>query len=93
MELSRQQHAELARMARYFGRIEEIAEHLGVEVDMLIDDCKTQKNPVYEHLKKTILQMADKRKNAFRKKDPGKDPEEAIILNFSVHVNEDRFLD
>jgi hypothetical protein len=90
MKLSAEQHAELSKMARYFGKIEELAECMGVEVDTLVEEFKQNKTAVYTNLKENLLGIAARRQQIFRN-HAGKDAEQPSIVNLTVIVNEDRF--
>jgi len=91
MKLTIDQRPQLEKLAKYFQKIEEIAEKMGVEVDDLIQEFKNNNTAVYANFKKSILGIAQKRQAAFKRHDKGKDPEEASIVNLNIIVNYSRF--
>jgi hypothetical protein len=91
MKLSMEQHDELLKMAHCFDRIEELANHLGVEVDELSEELSQSNNSVMT-FKKNLQAIAAKRRQIFTKSSNERNAETSIV-NLSVLVNEDRFPD
>ena len=73
----------------HFEKIESIATKMGVEVDDLIQEFKNNNTAAYSSFKKSILAIAQKRQDIFRRSNKGNSPEEASVIGLSIIVNED----
>jgi hypothetical protein len=91
MKLSVEQSAGLTEVARYFDRIEEIAERMEVELDSLNEGFKSDSHAVYSNLKQHLPAIAAKRQQVLRHNEKGRYPEQTSIVNLAVIVNKDRF--
>ena len=87
MKLSADQHAELGKMSRYFNHIEEIADKLGVEIDVLSGEQEL--HPA--NLKNLHPEISVVRRNFFNRYIQNGRSERVSIVNLHVIVNEDRF--
>ncbi len=92
MKLSSEQHEELSKMTEHFSRIEDLAERMGVEVDTLAEDFNKNNSDLYANFKKNLLAIASKRQQIFRMSNSLRNSSETPTVNFSVIVNEERFL-
>jgi hypothetical protein len=90
MKLAVEKNAEFKKLSQYFEKIESIAAKMGVEVDDLIQEFKNNNTAAYATFKKSILGIAQKRKDVFKRADKGSSPEEASVIGLSIIINEDR---
>jgi len=88
MKLAVEKNAELKKLSQYFEKIESIAAKMGVEVDDLIQEFKNNNTAAYATFKKSILGIAQKRQDIFKRADKGSSPEEASVIGLSIIVNE-----
>jgi hypothetical protein len=91
MKLSVEQLADLSKIARYFEKIEEMAGHMGLEVDALLEGVRQQNAAVYVSLKKNISAVASMRRNILTGRSNGSLPVGTPAARLTVIVNEDRF--
>jgi hypothetical protein len=91
MNLSVDQHHELTRISRYFEKIEEMADRMGLEVDCFAEGLIPHNSSVFLNLKHNLQDMAAKRQHIFRNYHHGGKREHASIVNLTVIVNEGRF--
>ncbi len=89
MKIAIEKNAELKKLSQYFDKIESIAAKMGVEVDDLIQEFKNNNTAAYVTFKKSILGIAQKRQDIFKRADKGSSPEEASVIGLSIIVNED----
>ncbi|MCX6291479.1 MAG: hypothetical protein NT126_06910 [Bacteroidetes bacterium] len=88
MKLAVEKKAELRKLSLYFEKIEDIASKMGVEVDDLIQEFKNNNTAAYANFKKSILAIAQKRQDVFKRSHKGNSPEEASVVGLSIIVNE-----
>ena len=91
MNLSVDQHHELTKISRYFEKIEEMADRMGLEVDCFADGLIPHNSSVFQNLKQNIQDMAAKRQHILRNYGSGRKGAQASIVNLTVIVNEGRF--
>lgn len=92
MKLTHQQQNDLYRLANYFDHVEELSRKMGIELESLIEEYKNNNSAIYHNLKKSILDMAEKRQSAYRKGNNSDGFESASIVNLAVFVNENNFI-
>jgi len=90
MKLSLEQHAELDKMASYFDRLEKIAERMGVEIDVLVEELKETNTPASPNLRKNLMAIASSRRSVFRLHAGNPVAGESQQVNLSVIVNGER---
>ena len=89
MKLSMEQHNGLGKIARYFERIEYIAEDMSASEDILEEAFRKNRMEVHSGIKKHQMEISAKRQQVFRQfheRNP-----KASIVNLNVIINEDRF--
>jgi hypothetical protein len=91
MKLSLEQYSELCEMARHFGKIEEIAGQMGIEVDSLADGCNMNIYHIEPKRNLNLHALTSNRKHIFRNNIINGNTERSSIVNLAVIVNEDRF--
>lgn len=91
MKLSREQHSDLNELAMQFGKIEVIAEELGIEVDSLAENGQANVTPPDVNLKPVLHALTSGRRQILLKAYQQKNAPASSIVNLSVMVNEDRF--
>jgi len=89
MKLSLEQYNGLGKIARYFDRIESIAEHMSAGEDILEESFRKNKMEVHSGLKQNQLDITSRRQQVFRQFHE-KSPRSSIV-NLNVIINEDRF--
>jgi hypothetical protein len=89
MKLSLQQHNNLGKIARYFEKIECIAENFSGNEDILEDSFRKNKLQVHCDLKQSQMEISAKRQQVFRRFHDGN--AKSSIVNLNVIINEDRF--
>jgi len=90
MKLALEKNAELKKLSQYFQKIESIAAKMGVEVDDLIQEFKNNNTAAYSTFKKSILAIAQKRQDIFKRADKGSSPEEASVIGLSIIVEKEK---
>lgn len=89
MKLSLEQHNGLGKIARYFEKIEYIAEHLTSGEDILEESFRKNKMQVHIGLKQSQMEISEKRQQVFRKFHERN--QKSSIINLNIIINEDRF--
>ncbi len=88
MKLSFEQHNGLGKIARYFEKIESIAENMSASEDLLEEAFRKNRMEVHCGLKQHQLNVSAKRQQVFRQFHENPKP---TIVNLNVIINEDRF--
>jgi len=89
MKLSFEQHNGLGKIARYFEKIECIAEKMSASEDILEEAFRKNRMEVHSGLKQNQKLISAKRQQVFRKSSEGN--QESSIVNLNVIINEKRF--
>ena len=89
MKLSFEQHSGLGKIAKYFEKIEYIAEDMSDGEDILEESFRRNRMEVHSGMKQHQLEISVKRQQVFRKFHERK-PKPSIV-NLNVIINEDRF--
>ena len=91
MKLSLEQHSELIEMTRHFGKIEEIACQMGIEVDSLAEKCNMNIHAIESDRNPNLHALTSNRQLIFRQSTLNRNTHRSSIVNLAVIVNEDRF--
>ena len=89
MKLSLEQHSSLGKIARYFEKIEYIAENLSAGEDIPEESFRNNKTQVHCGLKLGQMEISAKRQQVFRQFHE-RNPKSSIV-NLNIIINEDRF--
>jgi len=89
MKLPLEQQNGLGKIARYFEKIECIAENMSGSEDILEESFRKNKMEVHSGLKQSQQLISGKRQQVFRKHYEGK--RESSIVNLNVIINENRY--
>jgi hypothetical protein len=89
MKLTAEKNLELKKLSQYFDKIEIIASRMGVEVEDLMQEFKNNNTAVYASFKKSILGIAQRRQDVFKRSNKGSSSEETSVIGLSIIVNED----
>ena len=88
MRLTIEKHPELAKLSSYFKKIEAIAEKLGIDVDELVTESRTNNTSMYMSFKKNILGIAQQRTEALLNRNKkGNNGDEASIVGLTIIIN------
>jgi len=88
MKLSFEQHNGLGKIARYFEKIETIADNMSGNEDILEEAFRKNRMEVHSGLNQN-LKLAAKRQQVFRQFHDTNS--KSSIVNLNVIINEDRF--
>lgn len=91
MKLSLEQHSELSEMTRHFGKIEEIAVQMGIEVDSLAEKCNMNIHAIESDRNPNLHALTSNRQHIFKQNNLNRNKHRSSIVNLSVIINEDRF--
>ena len=89
MKLSFEQHNGLGKIARYFEKIECIAEAMSAGEDLPEESFRKNKMEVHNTPEQHQLEISSKRRQVFRQFEDGK--LKSSIVNLNIFINEERF--
>lgn len=89
MKLSLEQHCGLGKIARYFEKIESLAENMVASESILEESFRRNKMEVHCGLKQNQMKISTRRQKIFQEFQD-RDSKSSII-NLNVIINEDRF--
>ena len=89
MKLSFEQHNGLGKIARYYEKIEPIAENMDDSESVLEEVLRKNMMEVHCSLRQNQMKISDRRQEVFRRFQDRES--NSSIVNLNVIINEDRF--
>jgi hypothetical protein len=88
MKLTIEKNPDMQLLARYFKKIEALAENMGIDVDDLMSE-RRRSTSMYTSFKTNVLSIAQKRIKALTNRNDQGSSEEAPIVGLTIIVNKD----